>query len=452
MEFTISQGELNLALTKVKGICKGRSALPILNNVLIEAEEGLVSFTTTDLTLRLTHVAKETVKVTEPGRYTVHCQKLVEIAKALPKGASITMRQNAGPFEVVCSGRKLVEGLDAEEYPLWKPLRATGEIFDVQREESEQNPSGVSIQKTNTYQYQVLETGIQSLYLSGDHLVKMLNQVVYAADTSGGRPILQGIYVELTHDQLILAAADAYRLATHTTTMAGAGSWKHPAIIDGKIFLQVARLLPKTAGVTIEVAFRVDRCLSKNGQESGETERNIRMVKVSIVSDDGTSACLRPIKGSFPNYRNIIPNDCQTRVVCETADLLSGCKAILPVAKEASNVSTLRIAGNMASIEARSEIQPEPTVHEMDALIAGPDISINLDCQYLLDFLKATSAPEVAIELTIPRRPALFLPRGEKAGGETRYVLMPMHINRPVGGTAEETAPGVIAAEEAVGV
>lgn len=445
MEFMISQGELTLALNKVKGICKGRSTLPILNNVLIEAEEDRVSFTTTDLTLRLTHTAKETVKVTEPGRYTVHCQKLVEIAKALPKGASITVRQNAGPVEVMCSGRKVVEGLDAEEYPLREPLRATGEVYELQREEYEPNGSGGSTRRTNTYRYEILDTGTQSLYVSGGRLVKMLNQVVYATEADG-RPVLQGIHIELTNDRLALAAAGAYRFATHSITIAGAGSWKYPGLLDGKTFLQIARLLSKTADVMIEVAFTIERLVSKNGKESNETGTVLRMRQASIVSEDGTSAYLRPIEGSFPNYRSIIPKECQTRVVCETADFLSGCRAIWPVAKESSNLVTLRIAGNMVCIEARSEAQPEPTVHEMDALIAGPDITINLNCQYLLDVLKVTSAPEVAIELTGPKNPVLFLPRGEEEG-ETRHAMTAMHVNKePVG----EKAEGVVG--EAVGV
>lgn len=430
MQFTINQAELMSALNAAKASCKGRFTLEILNNVLIEAREGAVSFTTTDLTMRVTFTAANTVKVTEEGTYTVNHKQLLDTVKVLPKRADIAIRKLEANIEITCSGRKFVRGMDAEEYPIWQQMRAPGETYTETKEEYEPDASGKgSTRTTNTYVYEVLKTQTQQVSLPRDLLVGMLSQVSYVAADDDSRPVFQAIFTDLKDDRLIMAASDAFRLVKHVADVPCAGSWEHAVLIDAKYFVQIAKLFPKDSGVEIAVLSTLERQLEKNGKEVAGAIPFLKTTQVRFATDT-TVVYLRPTDGTYPNYTSALPTSHSTRVVCDTAELLSGYQTVWPVAKDSSNISKLRIEGGMAFIEASTEGQPEPTVHEVPTLVSGPDTHSILNCQYMLDFLKVTKTPEVAIELTRPERPVVLRPRNDGIGGETEYVVMPLSTNR----------------------
>ncbi|GCE31974.1 DNA polymerase III subunit beta [Dictyobacter alpinus] len=430
MQFTINQAELMSALGAVKAPCKGRFALEVLNNVLIEARDGVVSFTTTDLTMRVTFTAAHTVKVAEEGAYTVNYKQLFDTIKVLPKRADIAVRRLEGTVEITCSGRKFVRGIEAEEYPDWKPAHVPGETYTETREEYEPDSSGNgSTRVTNTYKYEVLKTQIQQLCLPRNLLVGMLSQVAYVAADDDSRPVYRAIFTDLRDDRLTMVAADAFRLVKHVVDVPCAGSWEHAVLIDAKYFAQIGKLLPKDCGVDIEVLSTLEKVLEKNGKEEANTLPYLTISQVRFATDT-TVVLLRPTEGTYPNYEGALPKSYSTRVVCDTAELLSGYQTIWPVAKDSSNIAKLRITGDTAFIEASAEEQPEPTVHEIPAIVSGPDTHALLNCQYMLDFLKATKASEVVIEMTTPARPVVARPCYEGPGEQTIYIVMPMTPNR----------------------
>ncbi|GHP00632.1 DNA polymerase III subunit beta [Reticulibacter mediterranei] len=422
MQFTINQAEMMEALKTVK--CLGRSALPILNHVLIEAKEGTVIFTMTDLTMLVTFTAAVTVTVAEEGTYAVDYQQLLNTVKALPKKAEIVVQRLEGSIEIACAGRKFVRGMDAEDYPTGPTVRMAGDRYTETRDEFE-----VEKRTTNTYTYEVLETPLQQLCLPREQLATMLNQAAYAAAQDDSRPIFQAIYTELKEDTLTMVTADAFRLLKHGVEVPGAGSWEYPVLIPAKYFVHIVKLLPKECGVDIEVRFTCDKAVEKNGQAISDAPTLLKALQVCFTTET-TTILLRPIEGTYPNYRGIVPKGWDTRLVCATAELLRGYQALLPVAKDASNITTLRVVEDKAWIEATAEGLPEPTVHEVSGGVTGPTVQTILNCQYMLAFLKATKAPEVAIELTSSARPVVARPLGGVPGEETLYVVMPMSVNR----------------------
>lgn len=200
MQFTINQTELMRALNSVKAACKKRSTLAILNTVLIQAGAGLVHFTTTDLNIRITSTVTDTARIAEEGAYAANYQQLVDTVKGLPKGADITLRQKEGILELACSGRKFIRGMDAEEYPVWEPVRAQGETYTKTVREYEPNASGGSTLVTNTYAYEVLTIHTQQVHIPCKSLLDMLEQTAYAAADDNSRPVLQAMFTHLQDD------------------------------------------------------------------------------------------------------------------------------------------------------------------------------------------------------------------------------------------------------------
>jgi DNA polymerase-3 subunit beta len=339
----------------------------------------------------------------------------------LPKTADITVKQQENTVEIACSGRKFLDGKDAEEFPIWEAVRPAGTVYTKTEDE------GTSPRKKVTYTYEVVKTQTQICCLPPAVLGDMLAQVAYAAAEDDSRPVLQTTFVHLKDDRFIIAAADSFRLAELKTEMPGAGSWEHPVLIHAKYFEQIAKLLPKNAAVTIEVTSTEDKLVKKDEETIPDAQPFTTMVEAQFTAEN-VVVYLRPTDGIYPNYVGMIPKMADTSVICETAELLSGYKAVWPVAKDASNITRMRVAGNMVYIEAKREEQAESTAHEISATRSGPDIQVILNGQYMLDFLKVTKSPEVIIELTKPGRPVLFRPTG--GGVEARYVVMPMSSNR----------------------
>jgi DNA polymerase III sliding clamp (beta) subunit (PCNA family) len=427
MQFTINQSKLMQALNVIKAPCRSRFALEILNHALIQARAGAVSLTTTDLSLRITATVKEGANVIEEGEYTANYRQQADMVKGLPRNADITIRQQENALEVVCSGRKFVTGIDAEVYPNWVPVPAPGETYSANVREREPNgPEYV----TNTYSYEVVGASTQQLCVSRDLLASLLSQVAYAAEAEEDLgPMYQSIFADLKGDLLTLVAAKRFCLAEHTTRIPGAGSWKHGVLLNAKSFVQIVKRFPKNSTLRIEVTLTREKCMKKNGKavRNAKPFFNARQVR---FTGENLLVSVHATAGTYPNYRTKFPAEWKTRAVCATADLLSGYQAVWPVAKDANNVTKLRIAGNIAFIEAQKENQPEPTVHEVPAKVAGPDAQILLNCQQVVDFLRATKAAKVAIEMTEhPGQMVLF--RSNDGGeGKTRYGVMPLTLNK----------------------
>jgi DNA polymerase-3 subunit beta len=428
MQFTINQAELMSALNAGKASCKKRSKLEVINNVLIQAGSGEVCFTTTDLTMRITYRATDTVQITEEGEYTVNYNQLVDTVKVLPKQADITFRRTENAIEIDCSGRKFVKGMEAEEYPIWT-TRTPGETYRKTVSEYEpdsRDPSGRG--KTlvdNVYEYEVLETQTQRLSIPCELLMSILKKISHVAADDDSRPVLQAIFINLLDDRLTMVAADAFRFIVHEADVPFSGSWRHPVLIHAKYFVQIANVFPKNAGVEISTTFTTEKLLNKNREPIADAPPYSSMLEVCF-SDSHVTVVYRPMEGTYYNYQKALNTIGTTRVVCDTADLLCAYQTVWPIARDASNITTLRIAGNMAYIEAKTTEQPEPTVHEMPVVTTGPDITLFLNCRYMLDFLKSTKAKGITIELSTPGCSVFLRPQNEA----TVYAVMPMSPNR----------------------
>lgn len=428
MQFAIKQEALLAALKAIKAPGKGRSSLPVLKHALIEARGEEVSFTTTDLSLRVSCTTTETVRVVAEGAHTAEYQQLLDTVKALPHGEELVVRQLEGSIEISCAGRKFVRGMSADEFPVWSPTRSPGERFTESRLEMIPNPSGNDgTRVTNVYTYEVLSTHRQRVRLSRELLNMILTQVVYVAADDDARPVLQSVLVELEHDRLRMVAGDAFRVVQHIEEVPG--TWAQPVLLDARSFQQAAKLLPKGSEVEIEVVYTVSRLCEKNAQAVFDAPQHFHAAEARLTADTAV-VYMRPTEGIYPNFTQTIPRNPTTRSKCDVAHLRSGYQAIWPVAKDAGNCTTLYLAGERLTIEAKTDEQPEPTVHEISAVTEGPDVHAILNCQYMLDFLKATTATHVVIGVTSPNRPVSVRPHMEENAGETVYVIMPMTRNR----------------------
>ena len=375
MKLSCLQENLSKALNIVGRAVATRSTLPITQNVLLATDQGRLKLSATNLEIAMSTWVGG--KVQDEGSITVPARLLTDFVASLPEGQiDIAMTPRPRGVQLTCGrfeGR--IIGSDAEEFP---PIPSVEE--------------GVGV----TVDVQVLRHAI--------------NQVVFAAATEDSRPVLTGVKVEMEGDTLTLAAADGFRLAVHTSTLASPVAEPTSFIIPARTLVELNRLLgDQTEPVEFTVTPQRSQAL-------------FRLKNVELVS--------QLVQGTFPNYQQLIPESYGTRTVVNLQDFLRATRTASIFARDGSGIVRLQIypgangtPGKMV-ISARAE-EVGDNQGEIDAKVEGEEAKIAFAGKYLSDVLAALGQDEVALETTTPSSPGVFR-QVDKEGYV--HVVMPMFV------------------------
>jgi DNA polymerase-3 subunit beta len=378
MKVSCLQENLAEGLSIVGRAVSPRSTLPVLGNVLVATDGGRLKLSATDLEVGINCWIG--AKVEEEGATTVPARTFVDLVNALPPGQvdlELIVRTQTLNLRAARSEAN-IKGIDAQEFP----------IVAMPNEDAR----GIPIEPD------VLRTAIE--------------QVAFAAATDESRPILTGVLAQFENETLTLAAADGFRLSVRTVTLPDAVSEPFSIIIPAQALTELRRVsAEEEEDVTIHVT----------------PERNqviFELTDVVLVS--------QLIDGNFPDYHQIIPRECNTHTVLDTAPFLKACKMAQIFARDAANISRVQV-------EPGSELEPGRVrvsatsaetgedVSEIDASVEGEGVEIAFNVNYLIDVLSVTDAAQVALDTTTSSSPGVIRPVGED--GFT-HVIMPMHLGQ----------------------
>ncbi len=418
MHITIDQKRLKEALTPLKIGISTRTVLPILTCVLIEARDGAVAFRTTDLMTQSSVRETEGVTINEDGACAVDYRRLLDCVKTLPKTALISLIQRGTAVEVAAGKHTaLISGQDAEDYPALPSARVVGETYDVVLD---------GVEST----YKTLDRLTQEVSLDREALVEAVSHVTVAAAADESRPVFTGVHVELRQDVLTLVAADAFRLAQRELAVPGAGSWEHDLLIPAKPFLAAVKALPKKSTVSLRADFTQRQLLRQKGEPVAFSSPSTAVGPLTLQAGNVTVQ-LRLLEGTYPNFRYILPKSWRTRLVVGTQELFQALKAADLATRCNSNLLYVTVQEGAVQLVGKDEDGEQVVSNTLPAATNGPGLGIILNCQYLMDAIKVTNAPKVAIELTESTRPILVKPEGDRQGAyRCSHVIMPMHSHK----------------------
>jgi DNA polymerase-3 subunit beta len=377
VKVTVKQSDLTKGLSTVAHAVSSRSTLPILVNILIvtDQDNNRVKLGATNLEIGITTYIPATVD--EPGSTTSPAKTLSDLVNSLrPIELKISVDETH-TMSIEGSGvRATVRGMDASEYP---------QIPDATGDE-------------------------EPIILDAKQLKEMVSCVAIAAATDDARPVLSGVLVETNGEELVMAAADAFRLATMSCPQPTGVELGDSIIVPAKTMQELAKILPNEGTVQMIVT-------PNRSQVLFHTE-NVDMVS-------------RLIEGTFPNFRSIIPRERTTRAVIETKEFAAAVKTVTPFAKDSSNIARIKIDPEMGdtgtlTIEANAE-DIGSNVSTIPANVDGPEQEIIFNVKYLSDVLSVISTPEVALEIINAGRPGAIKPVG---GQDYTYIIMPMSTAR----------------------
>lgn len=375
MKLSCLQENLNWGLGIVGRAVATRTTLPITNNILLETDQSRLKLVATNLEMAISCWIG--AKVEEEGTITVPAKLLTEFINSLPKDqVGISMAPKTKTLAVNCGHyRARISGLDSKDFP---PIPTVDE--------------GISIS------------------IDVDTLRQAITQVVFAAASDESRPVLTGIDAKFEGSQLILAAADGFRLAVHKLGIAQPVSEKMEVIIPAKTLAELSRLITDQEDpVQITVNPNKSQILFK-------------LKNIELVS--------QLIQGTFPQYEQLIPTNTGTKATVDVAEFLRATRTAAIFARDGNGIVRLIITpggeltpGKMM-VSARSE-EIGDNEAEVSAIVQGGESKIAFNGKYLTDVLSVIKEAQVILETTSPSSPGVIKPAGSD---DYVHVVMPMFV------------------------
>jgi len=375
MKVSVSQQNLAHGLSIVTKAVAPRTTLPVLSNVLLATDEGRLRLSATNLELGIT--CWIAAKVEEEGSFTVPARTFSDLVSTLPNELlNLNLNSRIQTLEIHSTASAAeIKGIDAQEFP---PMPVPD-----------------------------LDTGIQ---LNVADIKEMIQQVVFAASSDEARPVLMGAKISIEENEVVMAAADGFRISVKRTPLSAAIANPISIIVPAKALVELARVATDSEqSITMTVP-------------TGRGQVIFTMKDVEVAS--------QLIEGKFPDYNQIIPRSFKTRTVLTTQSILSACKRAEVFARDGSNVVRMNIkpAGDsqMGVVEI-SAINEETGKSDegIDANIDGTNLLIAFNVKFLREVLEVVKTPNVALETTAPNTPGVIKPVGDES---YVHVIMPMHL------------------------
>ncbi len=365
MKLSAARETLLKPLQAVIGVVERRQTMPILANVLLVAKDGQLAVTATDLEVEL--VASAEVEVDTAGEVTVPGRKLLDICRALPDSAKISISQTGDKLSIRSGRSKFsLTTLPAAEFPTVEDINST-QTVDV--------PQGT--------------------------LVRLLEKTHFSMAQQDVRYYLNGLLLETGDKFLRAVATDGHRLALCQQELKGAKLKEQQVIVPRKGVLELQRLLSGEGAVSLEF---------------GSNHIRIQL--------DGIRFTSKLIDGRFPEYERVIPQDTSNKLSADRLAFKGALQRTAILSNEKYRGIRLIIRDSGVTIQAHNPEQEEAE-EELEVEYSGEDIEIGFNVNYLLDALGAIEADVVSLSVQDSNSSCLLR---EPDSDDSRFVVMPMRL------------------------
>ncbi len=373
MKFIVSSTALFGHLQAISRVINSKNSLPVLDCFLIRLADGTLSMTASDNDTTLS-TSIETSEYEGEGSFAVSSKTLLDALKEIPE-QPLSFEINMDNLEITVhyqNGKYSLMGQNADEYP------QTSEV----------------------------KSGATQVTIGADVLMNGVNRCIFATADDELRPVMNGVYFDITPEDLTLVATDGQRLVRCKSYLAH-GNEKAAFILPKKPATLLKNLLPKEEG-DVQISF---------------DDRN-----ASFVLEDYRMVC-RLIEGRYPNYNSVIP---QHNPHCATIDrqlFISALRRVSVFSSQAISLIKLSLSDNAMKISAQ-DIDFSTSAEETIACqYDGTPLGIGFKSTFLIDILNNISSQNVTIELADPSRAGLILPEEQDENEDLLMLLMPMMLN-----------------------
>jgi len=371
MKFKIVRSNFFKTLSHLQGIVDKKNSLPILSNILIEAKDNKLIFSSTDMDISI--IEKIDCNVLEEGATTINSQILYDIVRKIDENSEIEIISNDGKLLTLRAdgSRFSLASLPKEDFP----------IID-------QDNSGTNI---------VINSKI---------LFKLMDKTKFAISNEETRYFLNGLYFNITSEQngstVTLVGTDGHRLAKFSYNIQEKVDQVLGVIIPKKTIYELSKLLSETDR-DISISISSSKIVFKIGE----------IIFISKLID-----------GSFPDYKRVIPKNNNNILKINRETLLSAVDRVSTIANDKSPVIKFKLLQNILNL---NTVNNESSTASEDLKINydGDDIEIGFNSKYIMDIVNNLEDDDISINLKDNTSPIVAL---ENSNSDLVYVLMPMRV------------------------
>jgi DNA polymerase-3 subunit beta len=368
MELVVRKSDLLKELSLLQGIVERKNTIPILANVLLQADGTGLSLLATDLDVGLR--SRSAATVSKPGTLTLPAKKLFEIVSALPETEVRLTEEKNGKSVTIAADRfeSRIQTLPASEFP------------------TPPDDAGTSVAT-----------------LPGAVLKRMIAQTRFAITSEDTRYFLNGAQLVLQPDSMSMVATDGHRLAFVRVHEPSQSAGKIEVLLPRKTLNEIARLIDGADAILFS---------------QGENHLFFRAGDRLLIS--------RKIDANFPAYERVIPKSNDKRIDFDRDRLSSAIRRVRLLSNERSKAVKFVMGADQVEITSSTpEVGEAHEVLAVDYQAGAMQICFNAD--YVDNFLSVVETEQVQLEFKDEMSQAVMKPVGAE-GYEYTYVIMPMRV------------------------
>ena len=374
MRFTVSSSALSSKLNMLAKVIGSKNSLPILDCFLFQVANGEMSITASDSD----NVIKSTLALTDhdgEGEFCVPNRVILDALKELPEQPlhfDVDAAGEAVAIKIVYqNGLYNFTGQSAEEYP----------------------------------RTQSMNDACTTVSLPTEMLINNISRSLFATANDELRPVMNGIYFDLTADALAIVASDGHKL------------------VRSKNFT-IKSESPSAFNLPKKPASLLKNILSKDGDDA-IIKFDDRSAEIQFT--DGVMRC-RLIDGRYPNYNSVIPNN-PNEVTVDRRGLQSALRRVLPFASESSQLIRFHIESGRFEVSSEDIDFSTSEKEQLSCEYTGSPISIGFKGSSLMEILSNLTSDNIIIQLADPSRAGIIVPAEQPENEDILMLIMPMLLN-----------------------
>lgn len=364
MKFTCNKSDINEAINIVLKAVPGKTTMPILECVVIEAMEEELKLTTNDMSLGIE--TRFPAKIEEEGIILVNAKMISEIIRKLPDDDVYFEADNNENILLFCGKAKFnLSGKNHEEFPM---------LPKIEKE--------------------------KRIVISQFTLKEMIRQTIFSISNNENNKILTGELFEINGDEFKIASLDLHRVSIRKMQLKESFD-DIKAVIPGKTLSEVSKILTGGIEDEVEIFFTKNHVL-------------FELEKTIIIS--------RLIEGNFYNINQMLTNDYETKVSVNKRELLDCIDRATLLLREAENKPVIM---NIKNDEIKMEMNTK--IGSMDENITiekeGKDLRIAFDPKFLIDVLRVIDEEEINLYLFNAKAPCFI-----RDDNSYIYLILPVNL------------------------
>jgi len=373
MKFIASSSALLSHLQAISRVINSKNTLPILECFLLKIEGVKLTATASDTeTTLVTNL--DLVESNGNGSFAIPAKTLLDSLRELSE-QPLTIEIDENSLEVTIyyqNGKYKFIAQNGDEFPKMKDLKESNSTIEM--------PA--------------------SILLNG------INSTVFASADDELRPVMNGIVLDITPEDVTFVASDAHKLVRLRNTSIH-GDKKAMLIIPKKPASLLRAILPKETGKVI-ISF---------------DESNV------VFHLSNYTIFCRLVEGRFPNYNAVIPQNNPYKVLVDRVSFLNTLKRVAIFANQSSSLVKMVITNNQMELTTQDIDFSTSAEETISCQYSGERIHIGFKAQFIIDIVSNLNTQEIILELADPSRAGLFLPLQNEANEDLLMLLMPMLLN-----------------------